>query len=109
MHVYVSGTDMGIVPAGVCWRPPCHCGHRLSASGIPGPHATWQWDCPLRYIEQCGFCPGFSNDGSKDPAEWLPGCEVLTRAAKDKWVELIDRHLLPLPSKPGALAPDFWK
>jgi hypothetical protein len=74
---------------------------------VPGPHATW--DCPLRYIDQCGSCPGFNKDGSKDPAQWLPGGEVLTRAAKDAWLELIRKYDLPLANEAGAQAPDFRK
>jgi hypothetical protein len=108
LHVYVAGTDAGTVPPGSCLRPSCGCSSRLRAVGvIPGLHATW--DCPLRYIEQCGSCPGFNNDGSKDPAQWLPGGEVLTRAAKDEWLELIRKHDLPLANEPGVRAPDFWK
>ncbi len=82
--------------------------NRLRGLGIHlGLHATW--DCPLRYIERWGSCPGFLNDGSKDQAQWLPGGEVLTRAAKDKRVELIGEHILPLPNEPGMRAPDFRK
>jgi hypothetical protein len=108
IHVYVAGTDAGTVPPGTCLRPSCGCAVRLRALGIhPGLHATW--DCPLRYIERWGFCPGFNKDGSKDSTQWLPGGEVLTRAAKDKWVELICKYDLPLPNEPGVRAPDFQK
>ena len=108
LHVYVAGTDAGTVPPGTCLRPSCGCANRLRAVGVtPGLHATW--DCPLRYVEQCGFCPGFNNDGSKDPTQWLPGGEVLTRAAKDEWLELIRKHDLPLANEPGVRAPDFRK
>ena len=91
-------------PAPPAVRPPA----AGACSGQVGQRGQGE-ALPLRYIEQCGFCPGFNNDGSKDPAQWLPGGEVLTRAAKDKWVELIDRHRLPLPSESGARAPDFRK
>jgi hypothetical protein len=108
LHVYVAGTDAGTVPPGTCLRPPCGCSNRMRGVGVvPGPHATW--DCPLRYVAQCGYCPGFNNDGSKDPAQWLPGGEVLTRAAKDAWLELIRTHDLPLANEAGAQAPDFRK
>ena len=97
MHVYVSGTDVGIVPAGMCWRQQCNCANRSTASGAAqGLHATWE--CPLRYIDQCGSCQGFFHDGSRDPAQWLPGGEVLTRAAKEEWVKLINRHK-PAPAE----------
>ena len=39
----------------------------------------------------------------------MPSGEVLTRAAKDKWVELIGKHDLPLPNETGVRAPDFTK
>ncbi len=56
-----------------------------------------------------GFCPGFDPDGTKDPAQWAPGGDVLSRASKDKWADLIDKHGLPLPREKGARAPDFRK
>ncbi len=51
----------------------------------PGPHATW--DCPHRYIQRYGYCPGFNPDGTKDQAQWLPD-NILTRAAKDRWLNV---------------------
>ncbi len=67
MHPYVSEIDCASVPAGQSRRPTCGCAnHKLNYT--PGPHATW--DCPLRYINQCGSCPGFNLDGSRDPAQW---------------------------------------
>ena len=108
MHGYVSGLDLAVVPAGHVWRPPCGCASRaVFAAAPPGLHATW--DCPLRYIEWFGFCPGFHPDGTKDPAQWAPGGDVLSRASKDAWVKLIDDHHLPLPREKGARAPDFRK
>ena len=74
---------------------------------VAGLHATW--DCPLRYVEQCGFCPGFHKDGSKDLAQWMPNGEVLTRAAKEAWIELIRKKDLPIANESGARAPDFRK
>jgi hypothetical protein len=107
-HGYVSGLDLAAVPAGQVWRPPCGCASRaVFAAAPPGLHATW--DCPLRYIEWFGFCPGFHPDGTKDPAQWAPGGDVLSRASKDKWADLIDKHGLPLPREKGARAPDFRK
>ena len=108
LHVYVAGTDSGTVPPGTCLRPQCSCSNRLVPMGIhPGLHATW--DCPLRYVEQCGFCPGFNKDGSKDLAQWMPNGEVLTRAAKEAWIELIRKKDLPIANESGARAPDFRK
>jgi hypothetical protein len=108
MHGYVSGRDLAIVPAGHHWQPLCGCRNNAAFAGAPpGPHATW--DCPLRYIEKCGYCPGFRADGTKDPAQWAPGGDVLTRATRDAWLTLIEQHHLPLPRDAGARAPDFRK
>ena len=107
MHGYVSGEDLAVVPAGMCWKPACGCRNHWPLGFDPGPHATW--DCPYRYIQQCGHCPGFNPDGTKDLSQWLPGGTALTRATKEKWLELIKRHNLPLPYEAGARAPDFQK
>ncbi len=107
MHGYVVGEDLASVPAGACWKPVCGCRSHGPPGFNPGPHATW--DCPYRYIQQCGHCPGFNPDGTKDLSQWLPGGTILTRAAKAKWHELISKHDLPLPHEAGARAPDFQK
>jgi hypothetical protein len=108
MHGYVSGRDLAIVPAGHHWQPLCGCRNNAAFAGAPpGPHATW--DCPLRYIEKCGHCPGFRADGTKDPAQWAAGGDVITRATRDAWLKLIEEYHLPLPRDAGARAPDFHK
>jgi hypothetical protein len=56
-------------------------------------HATW--DRPLRYISQCGSCPGFNLDGSRDPSQWQG--DNLTRAAKSAWLVLLAEHKLTVP------------
>ena len=105
MHVYVTGRDCASAPEGETWTPPCGCGNHSNAPGYaPGPHATW--DCPLRYIARCGYCPGFINNGMRDPAQWQDASQ-LTRAAKDKWVELIGAYNLPLPRERLARPPPF--
>ena len=58
---------------------------------------------PLREIDQCGYCPGFNLDGSRDPAQWQGGS--LTRAAKQAWITLIADHKLTVPKAKGARAP----
>jgi hypothetical protein len=101
-HGYVSGTDCASVPANEVRRPACGClNHKLTYT--PGLHATW--DCPLRYIDQCGHCPGFNLDGSRDPAQWQDG--NLTRAAKAAWLALIAEHKLTVPKTKGARPPPF--
>jgi hypothetical protein len=100
--VYVAGTDCASVPANDVRRPTCGClNHKLPY--VPGLHATW--DCPLRYIDQCGYCPGFNLDGSRDPAQWQGG--ILTRAAKLAWITLIAENKLTVPKAKGARPPPF--
>jgi hypothetical protein len=101
-HPYVTGADCGSVPAGLSRRPPCGCHHHKPQYN-PGPHATW--DCPLRYVAQCGSCPGFNLVGTRDPAQWQG--EILTRAAKSAWLTLIAKHALPLPNCKDARPPPF--
>jgi hypothetical protein len=47
-------------------------------------------------MQQCGHCPGFRLDGSRDPAQW--NGDILTRAAKDAWLALIEKHKLTVPN-----------
>jgi hypothetical protein len=37
--------------------------------GSIGPHA--RWDCPLRFIAQCGYCPGFTTNGLRFRSAWV--------------------------------------
>jgi hypothetical protein len=62
-----------------------------------------------RYIQRFGYCPGFNLDGTRDPAQWSPNGDILTRAVKDRWADLIARHDLPLPNEAMARAPQFQK
>jgi hypothetical protein len=94
MHVYVTGTNYNVVPAGECRTPPCGCGAKHGPNYKPGPHATW--DCPFRYISRYGSCPGFLSSGQRNPDHWTG--DALTRRAKDEWVKLITKLNLPLPS-----------
>ena len=57
MHAYVSGRDVASAPEGETFTPPCCCGSWGNPGYHPGPHTTW--DCPLRYIQRYGSCPGF--------------------------------------------------
>jgi hypothetical protein len=104
MHAYVTGADCAVAPAGTPWMPPCGCANSIISGPRPGPHATW--DCPLRYIAKFGRCPGFLLTGLRDPAQWLPG-DILTRAAKDDWLQLIAQHHLKLPREKDAHSPPF--
>jgi hypothetical protein len=93
-HVYVTGVGYNAVPAGECRQPPCGCGAKHGPTYRPGPHATW--DCPFRYMQRYGSCPGFLPTGHRDPSQW--NGDALTRRAKDEWVKLIVSLNLPLPT-----------
>jgi hypothetical protein len=103
LHAYVSGVDCASVPVGQVRRPACGCLNNAKLSFVPGPHASW--DCPLRYIDQCGYCPGFNLDGSRDPAQWQGA--NLTRAAKGAWLALIAEHKLTVAKCKDARPPPF--
>jgi hypothetical protein len=102
LHAYVAGNDCASVPAGQTRRPACGCLHH-KLPYVPGPHAMWV--CPLHYIDQCGYCPGFNLDGSRNPAQWQGG--NLTRAAKQAWLVLIAEHKLTVPKCKDARPPPF--
>ena len=104
MHGYVSGTDVASVSDGSCWKPPCCRRNHAPPGNDSGLHATW--DYPHRYIQRRCYCPCFHQDGTKDLVQWLPGSNILTRAAKDRWIDLLARYDLPLPNEP---APQFQK
>jgi hypothetical protein len=102
-HPYVSGADCSSVPPGQTRKPACGCLHQFKLRYNPGPHATW--DCPLRYISQCGSCPGFNLDGSRDPSQWQG--DNLTRATKTAWLVLLAEHKLTVPRCKDARPPPF--
>jgi hypothetical protein len=100
-HAWVAGADCATFKGRQVQHPQCTRCHKVP--GGAGLHATW--DCPLRYWEVHGACPGFLRDGSRDPAQW--NGDNLTRAAKLDWARLIRTEDLMLPSCPGAAAPPF--
>ncbi len=104
MHAYVTGADCAVAPAGAHWMPPCGCAGSISSGPRPSPHATW--DCQLRYIAKYGRCPGYLLTGQRDPSQWLAG-DILTRAAKDDWMQFIAQHNLKLPREKEAYPPPF--
>jgi hypothetical protein len=103
-HVYVTGADCGVVPAGQTRRPPCGCKNSHGPNYRPGPHATW--DCPHRFIKRFGSCPGFLANGFRDPAMWHG--DNLVKAGKQAWVDFIQLHDLPIPHGPDSAAPPFY-
>jgi hypothetical protein len=90
LHAYISGDDCAVIPASRCAQPSFDCGAKMGAADyVPGPHATW--DCVLLYWKVLGCCPGFSENGRRDPAQWRGN--NLTLQAKDGWIALIARKI----------------
>ena len=104
-HVYVTGDHYNAIPSSEVRRPVCSCGRRFGPSYRPGLHATW--DCPLRYWQLWGCCPGFLQSGERDPSQWVGNS--LTPAARRAWVALIRDKDLKVPACEGAGAPPFHK
>ena len=51
--------------------PGCTCWKKFDAVHHSSIGAHARWDCPLRYIAQCGFCPGFSGNGLRLRGGWI--------------------------------------
>ena len=76
-------------------RPTCGCANHHGPDYKQGVHSDATWDCPLRNWAKWGSCPGFLASGHRDATKWVG--YVLTRAAKDEWLALIQVKNLPLP------------
>ncbi len=99
----MTGEDCALPPAGAPRKPACNCGSKHGPAYKPGPHCTWE--CPLRYIQRFGWCPGYLGTGFRDPTKWQGA--NLTPAAKLEWIALIQRENLALPQGPGYRVPPF--
>jgi hypothetical protein len=88
-HSWLVGTRCSPVEAGKVMHPECKCAVMHPHLGI-GAHSTW--DCPLRYIQVFGRCPGFDQGGLRDPRAWQG--DQLTDATKADWVAFIRKHRL---------------
>jgi hypothetical protein len=97
-----------VIPVPRCAEPSCDCGAKMGAADyVPCLHATQ--DCALRNWKELCCCPGFFENGQRDPAQWRGN--NLTRQAKDDWISLIARKDLQLLSELAGvshgLAPNF--
>ena len=82
--------------------PGCACWKKFEAvhQGSIGAHA--RWDCPLRYIAQCGFCPGFSGNGLRLRGGWIDHDTPTDDTVAD-WKRLIEaKGLKPARGVHGA-------
>ena len=87
-HAWVCGANAAPPPpqdGSASFMPPCRCREEL---GFPGPHATW--DCPLRYFERRGSCPGFFPFGQRDPSAWSG--DNITEETKRRWKHFVSAH-----------------
>jgi hypothetical protein len=75
----------------------CNCNAR--GTGVADPHFTWE--CPLKYFDRFGSCPGFSRDGSRIAVSWSG--DDITAATKREWSDFIQsKGLDPAISARGA-------
>jgi hypothetical protein len=105
-HAWLLGKYASFTGSGAL-RPECNCWRKFDAehqSSI-GPHACW--DCPLRYIAQCGYCPGFTINGLRLRNAWIDH-DTMTAETVAEWKHLIEvKDLKPARSVRGAGAPKF--
>jgi hypothetical protein len=68
--------------------PPCPCRKDFEAAlqGLIGKHA--RWDCPLRYIERFGYCPGFAGSGLRLRSAWIDD-DTMTADTVEQWKRFI--------------------
>ena len=68
---------------------PCQCSKKFDAAlqGVIGKHA--RWDCPLRYIERFGSCPGFADSGLRLRSAWIDD-DTMTADTVGQWKRFID-------------------
>jgi hypothetical protein len=80
-------------------QPECACRRRFDAphQGSTGPHA--RWDCPLRFIAQCGYCPGFTTNGLRLRSAWIDH-DTKTPDTVAEWERFIEAKDLK-PARPG--------
>ena len=87
-HAWVCGANAAPPPpqdGSASFLPACRCREDLQ---FVGPHATW--DCPLRYFERRGSCPGFFPSGQRDPSAWSG--DNITDATKRLWRHFVSAH-----------------
>jgi hypothetical protein len=74
-----------------CLRPECTCYNNFDVAhrGAIGQHA--RWDCPLRFIAQCGRCPGFTANGLRLRSAWIDD-DTMTHDTVLEWKRLIEER-----------------
>ena len=86
-------------------QPECTCWKKFDAQQqrAIGPHA--RWDCPLRFIAQCGYCPGFTINGLRHRSAWIDH-DTMTAETVAEWKHLIEAKELK-PARGVRGAPSF--
>ncbi len=100
-HAWLLGKYASYAGPGAL-QPECACRKKFDAQhqGSIGPHA--RWDCPLRFIAQCGYCPGFTATGLRLRSAWIDH-DTMTADTVAEWKRLIEaKDLKPARGAPGA-------
>jgi hypothetical protein len=89
-HRWILGKYAAFLGTG-CLRPECTCYKKFDGAhrGAIGPHA--RWDCPLRFIAQCGRCPGFTAEGLRLRSAWIDN-DTMTPETVLEWKRLIEER-----------------
>ena len=85
--------------------PECPCWKKFDAQHQRAIGAHAKWDCPLRYIAQCGHCPGFTANGLRHRGSWIND-DTMTAETVTEWKRLIEARGLK-PSRAVRGAPTF--
>lgn len=95
----VRGQDL------INWPSHAHQCKRCNQVQGAGPHATWE--CPQRFWELYGKCPGFDASGNRVANQWTPGGD-LTPASRQEWKQLLNTNgITPHPHARNPFIPDF--
>lgn len=106
-HPVVCGPRaVAALTAALASRPPAarSLGRACSCQLLGGSDAArhCSWDCPQRYFELYGSCPGWASGSARDPGCWV-GDEI-TDATRTQWKQFIAAHGL-VPSRATAGLP----
>jgi hypothetical protein len=100
-HVWILGKYAPHAGPGAL-QPECTCWKKYDVQHQRAIGAHARWDCPLRYIAQCGHCPGFTASGLRQRSSWIDH-DTMTADTVAEWKRLIEaRDLKPARGVRGA-------